>query len=125
MRKNVPPIREPVFDAYIELPQRNSNLPPVRIPIKFEKTTRPWAQFFANLAGQANTGAEAEIAEDLFSGVSPVPSVREATEQDLFGNLSAVATREATEQDLFGGLPSPLPGSELSSLARHFLFMGA
>lgn len=105
MRKNIPPLREQVFEAYVEFPQRNGL--PLRLPIVFTKTTRPWATFFANLSTQAHTGAEAEIAEDLFAGISPVPPQHQPSEQELFGNLPSTTTRE------------------LSSLARHFLFMGA
>lgn len=109
MRKNIPPIREAVFEAFIEMPQRNPNLPRVRLPIVFTKTNRVWAEFFANLASQSATGAEAEIAEDLFAGISPLPQAAGPSEQDLFGALAS----------------APAGSSEISSLARHFLFMGA
>lgn len=123
MRKNIPPIREPVFDAVVEVPQKNG-LPPLRLPLKFLKTNRPWAEFFANLSTQANTGAEAEIAEDLFAGISPLPSGRNLSEQDLFGGLSSSgASRAVTGEDPFA---APLPASpRLDSLARYFLLMGA
>lgn len=104
MRRNVAPIREPVFDAHVEIKQRDGRV--LKLPIVFDRTTRPWTQFFANLTGQAASGSEAEIAEDLFAGISPVPPSAGTSEQDLFGNL-------------------PSASRELSSLARHFLFMGA
>ena len=107
MRTNVPPIREQVFEAFVELPQKNG-LPAIRLPIVFTKTTRPWTEFFTNLSRQANSGAEAEIAEDLFAGISPVQ-----------------VGRNPTEQDLFGSMPPAPASSRLESLARHFLLMGA
>lgn len=121
MRTNIPPIREPFFEAYVELPNQNPNLPAIRLPIKFKGTTRPWAEWASNLARQSNAGHEAEIAEDLFSGISPEPGRADATEADLFGAASAPVS-QPSEQDLFGALPQPL---QLSSLARHFLLMGA
>lgn len=107
MRTNIPPIREQVFEAYIELPQKNG--PAVRVPIIFTKTTRPWAEFFMNLSRQANTGAEAEISEDLFAAISPTSARLAASEQDLFGGASSAAQ----------------PLRDLSGFARYFLFMGA
>lgn len=155
MRTNIPPIREPFFEAYVEFPNQNPNLPPIRLPIKFNGTTRPWSEWVNNLARQSNEGAEAELAEDLFSGISPEPPrleqseadlfgapsspAQQPSEQDLFGNVSSVVVQPSSEADLFGSPQlgtTPGPGeSDLfgspsqprasSSLTRHFLFMGA
>lgn len=138
MRTNTPPIREPFFEAYVELPNQNPNLPPIRLPIKFNGTTRPWSEWANNLARQSNAGAEAEIAEDLFAGISPEPSGSQPSEQDLFGNTPSAVAQQSSEADLFG---SPQPGTspgpseidlfgaipaprQAMSLSRHFLFMG-
>lgn len=138
MRTNIPPIREPFFEAYVEIPNQNPNLPPIRLPIKFNGTTRPWSEWANNLSRQSNAGAEAELAEDLFSGISPEPSRLDQSEADLFGSVASVVAQQSSEADLFG---SPQPGTspgpseadlfgaipsprQAMSLVRHFLFMG-
>lgn len=122
MRTNIPPIREQVFEAYVEIPQKTGQ--PLRFPIVFTKTTRPWAQYFINLSRQANSGSEAEIAEDLFAGISPSPAVRAGSIEDLFGVLPSTPPRSAgAGEDPFGA-PAEKP-RDLSPLARHFLLMGA
>ena len=118
MRTNVPPIREPFFEAFVELPNG------IKLPIKFKGTTRPWAEWANNLARQSNEGAEAELAEDLFSGISPEPVRPDPSEADLFGNQTTqiVQSQASSEVDLFGNVPQ---ARQSASLLRHFLLMGA
>lgn len=106
MRRNIAPVREPVFDAHIEITGKDGRK--VKLPLIFDKTTRPWAEFFANLASQSAAGHEAEISEDLFAAISPT-----------------TARPSPSDQDLFGGSSSATQLRELSGFARHFLFMGA
>lgn len=107
MRRNIAPVREPVFEAHIELTQKDGRK--LKLPIIFDKTTRPWAEFFRNLASQSATGAEAEIAEDLFSGISPAPLRILPGEVELFGGATPAAASSA---------------NQLSGWARHFMLMG-
>ena len=50
MAMNTPPIRAAFFEAEVELAQRNPNLPPLKLAVKFQRTTREWAQWVGNMA---------------------------------------------------------------------------
>lgn len=50
MATNTPPIRAPFFEGEIELPQKNPNLPALRLALRFLRTTREWANWAANMA---------------------------------------------------------------------------
>ena len=47
---NVPPNRGPFFDAEVEVPQKNPNLPALKLALNFIRTTREWATWAGNMA---------------------------------------------------------------------------
>lgn len=50
MALQTPPVREPFFDAEIELPRQNPSLPALKAAVRFLRTTRGWANWAANTA---------------------------------------------------------------------------
>lgn len=50
MSGTTPPIRGPFFEAEVELPHRNTNLPAVKLPLRFRRTTTEWASWVARMA---------------------------------------------------------------------------
>lgn len=45
-----PPVRGAFFEAEVEMPRQNQNLPATRIPIKFLRTSREWTNWATNIA---------------------------------------------------------------------------
>jgi hypothetical protein len=80
MATNTPPIRAPFFDAEVELAQRNPNLPPLKLAVKFLRTTREWANWAANMA----------------RGQGPLVETLVATASLNFPNVGAGATQDLT-----------------------------
>lgn len=107
-RKNIPPIREPVFDAFIELPPKVRGQPPIRLPMRFRQTTREWAEYFNNLSNQSATAADDLGIEALFGDTGRHPESRAQPELNVFDSLPG------------GGTATPARASFL----RHFLLMG-
>lgn len=95
---NIPPIREPFFDAYVEIRQG------VRLEVKFKQTSRPWAQWATNLSKQTADVVVSQATDDLFGSLPATP--RAQIEFGVFDSPS--------------GAPAAAP-----SLLRHFLLMGA
>jgi hypothetical protein len=47
---NHPPIREPVMELEVELPNANRNLPALKLPVRFKNFTRAWSEYFTNMS---------------------------------------------------------------------------
>lgn len=75
-----PPIRAPFFEAEVELPRQNSNLPATNLPLKFLRTGREWVNWARSIASAVG---------------SPVQTISVVATLD-FGNLAAGASEDLT-----------------------------
>ena len=50
MGMHTAPIRAPFFEAEVEVPNRNPNLPGLKLAMRFVRTTREWALWAGNIA---------------------------------------------------------------------------
>lgn len=91
MGAKTPPIRAAFFEAMLELPRGNSNLPPVSVALKFMRTTREWANWVADVArGLGSVGQTLSTTAAL-----NFPSVAAGGAEDLTVVLEGVRANDS------------------------------
>lgn len=132
----VPPVRHPVFEAYIELPAKDGRAP-VRLPLIFRDTTRAWAEYFNGVSRglQPFVGSLSLIAlAPLIPAADRVPyftgpntaalAVFTAYARTLVAAADAAAARDVLGATL-GIWPVTVGGTGLATVAQGDLLYGS